>query len=167
LRPPARKDSRFVLGIDPGSIFCGYGVIRENGNGYVYVASGRIAMPKSEPLEVRLRELYRGLKEVIGEFGPQAGVVERIFFAKGVQSALSLGHARGIALLALADVDVPVYEYSALEVKKAVTGYGKAGKEQVQAMVTRILGLTFVPSADGADALALALCHAQRHRMQG
>ncbi len=151
-----------MLGIDPGSIYCGYGIIRKKGANCAYVSSGRISMTKSAPLEVRLRELFEGLNEVIGEFIPRAGVVEKIFFAKSARGALSLGHARGVALLALANASVPLYEYSALEVKKAVTGYGRAEKPQVQSMIKRILGLPFSPSTDGADALALALCHVQR-----
>ncbi len=156
-----KSANNIVLGIDPGSIFCGYGVIEADGAGCRYVASGRLDLPKSKGLEIRLKELYAGLSEVIKEFNPGAGVVEKIFFAKGLQAALSLGHARGIALVSLANQDVPVYEYSALEVKKAVTGYGKAEKSQVQEMIKRILGLSFSPSTDSADALALALCHTQ------
>lgn len=158
---PQKDRGTIVLGIDPGSIFCGYGVVDKNGSECRYISSGRIAMTRSAPLHERLRELFEGLIEVIGEFSPQAGVVERIFFAKGLQAALSLGHARGVALLALANHGVPVFEYSALSVKKAVTGYGKAEKQQVQAMIKRLLSLSFPLSPDGADALALALCHIQ------
>ncbi|MDA8091966.1 MAG: crossover junction endodeoxyribonuclease RuvC [Actinomycetota bacterium] len=153
-----------VLGIDPGSYCCGYGVIslRNSGRDYSYIASGRIMISRTAPLEQRLKELFEGLQEVISGFGPQAGVVEKIFVAKGTRQALSLGHARGVALLALAGNGVPVFEYSALQVKKAVTGYGRAEKPQVQQMVKRMLGLSFTPSPDGADALALAICHTQR-----
>lgn len=154
-----------VLGIDPGSYACGYGVVKQRGNGHYYLASGRITMSRGAPLEERLKELYSGLTEVIKEFSPGAGAVEKIFFAKGVRAALSLGHARGIALLALANEGVPLYEYSALEVKKAITGYGRAEKTQVQYMIKRILGLDFQPSPDGADALALALCHLQQNNL--
>jgi crossover junction endodeoxyribonuclease RuvC len=179
LRPPARKKQSpegpppalilgpsLILGIDPGSFACGYGIIKKRGNEHLYVASGRITIPASSPLPKRLAELYSGLTDVIREFAPQAGAVEKIFFAKGIKAALSLGHARGIALLALANEGLPVYEYSALEVKKAVTGYGRAEKAQVQAMVKRILSLSFDPSPDGADALALALCHLQQIRLE-
>ena len=160
-RPPEREHS-LVLGIDPGSFTCGYGIVRKKGNERLYIASGRISIPKSAPLEERLKEIYAGLTEIITEFSPEAGAVEKIFFAKGIKAALSLGHARGIALLALANHGVPLYEYGALEVKKAVTGYGKAEKMQVQAMIRRLLSLNFEPSTDGADALALALCHLQQ-----
>jgi len=160
------KEPSIILGIDPGSFTCGYGIVRKKGNERLYVASGRISVPKSAPLEKRLKELYAGLTEVIREFSPEAGAVEKIFFAKGIKAALSLGHARGIALLALANGAVPMYEYSALQVKKAVTGYGKAEKMQVQAMIRRLLSLNFEPSTDGADALALALCHLQQIRLK-
>ena len=149
-----------VLGIDPGSIYCGYGLVKKaENNSCLYVSSGRIGMTKSAPLEHRLMELFEGLSALVSEFSPQAGSVEKIFFAKNARAALSLGHARGIALLALANGGIPVHEYSALEVKKAVTGYGRAEKTQVQEMIKRLLGLSFSPSTDGADALALAFCH--------
>jgi crossover junction endodeoxyribonuclease RuvC len=167
LKPPARSSGakKFVLGIDPGSYFCGYGLLEIKGNDIGYAASGRIGLSKKDPLEVRLKELYGGLLEILAEFPPAAGVVEKIFFAKGVRAALSLGHARGVAIMALARAGVPVFEYSALEVKKAVTGYGRAEKAQMQFMVQRILGLGFPLSPDGADALALALCHMQKKRV--
>ncbi len=154
-----------VLGIDPGSICCGYGLVRMKKGECLYVSSGRIRMTAGAPLARRLTELFEGLSEVVREFSPQACAVEKIFFAKSVRSALSLGHARGIALLAGAMSGVPVYEYSPLEIKKAVTGYGRAEKSQVQAMIMRLLGLSFSPSTDGADALALALCHLHRQGM--
>ena len=155
--------AELVLGIDPGSIYCGYGVVRKaRDNSCLYVTSGRIGMTKSASLEYRLMELFEGLSGLVKEFSLQAGAVEKIFFAKNVRAALSLGHARGIALLALANGGIPVYEYSALEVKKAVTGYGRAEKSQVQDMIKRLLGLNFCPSTDGADALALAFCHVNK-----
>lgn len=164
LKPPAKSSGPFVLGIDPGSYFCGYGLLAVTGRDCRYAASGRIGLSKKDPLEVRLKELHAGLVQILEEFPPVAGVVEKIFFAKGPRAALSLGHARGVALMALAGANVPVFEYSALEVKKAITGYGRAEKAQMQAMVKRILGLDFPLSPDGADALALALCHMQRKR---
>ncbi len=169
MKLPGKKDKKedgLILGIDPGSIYCGYGLVRKTKNNEcLYVSSGRIGMTSGAPLARRLAELFEGLSEVVTEFSPQACAVEKIFFAKSVRSALSLGHARGIALLAGAMGGLPVYEYSALEVKKAVTGYGRAGKSQVQEMVKRLLDLSFSPSTDGADALALALCHLQRFNL--
>jgi len=155
----ASKSGPMVLGVDPGSRLCGYGVIDAAGR---YVASGTIKMTADSPLHMRLGELYTGLASVIDEFSPSEASVEKVFFAKSVRAALSLGHARGVALLALEQRGVSVFEYSPLEIKKAVTGYGKAAKSQVQAMVRQILGLDFEPSPDGADALAMAICHRGR-----
>ena len=152
-----------VLGVDPGSRLCGYGVIDASGT---YVASGTIKMTLTRPLHYRLRELYDGLVAVIDKFQPSESAVEKIFFAKSVKAALSLGHARGVVLMALEQKGVMISEYSPLEIKKAVTGYGKAGKEQVQAMVKQVLNLDFQPSPDGADALAMAVCHHSRMEYQ-
>ncbi len=162
-----------ILGIDPGSLFCGYGFIqtdsgrksrrRVTGLGCgdsKYLSSGRIVLPAGKPLYIRLNDLYVSLGEVIAEYRPDEIAVERIFFAKGIKAALSLGHARGVVLLAASMSGLPLYEYSALEVKKAVVGYGRAEKSQVQKMVTEILGINRSLSPDSADALALALCHA-------
>lgn len=160
MRNPGRKNSR-IIGIDPGSIFCGYGVIEQrNPNTAVYVASGRIAMNKYDPLHNRLCSLYNDLTEIIREYRPDEAVIEKIFYAKGVKAALNLGHARGIALLTASLENLGIFEYSALEVKKSVVGYGKADKNQVSIMVSRILSITRPLSEDSADALALALCHA-------
>jgi crossover junction endodeoxyribonuclease RuvC len=109
---------------------------------------------------MRLRELFTTLTDVIAEYGPDEIVIEKMFFAKGIKAALSLGHTRGVVLIAAALTDRSIYEYSALEVKKAVVGYGKADKNQVQKMVKAILAIGHPLSPDSADALALALCHA-------
>ena len=160
MKPPEKsRDARRILGIDPGTILCGYGVIASTGKDAIYVASGRISPPASRPLHYRLRSIYESLSDVIAEFRPDDIVVEKIFFAKGAKSALHLGHARGIALLAAARNDVTLHEFSALEVKKAVVGYGRAEKRQVQEMVKMILGIDGPLSTDSADALALALCY--------
>lgn len=161
MKSPARKSKAAarILGIDPGTILCGYGVITAMGNDAVHVASGKISPPASRPLHHRLKYIYESLSEVIAEHRPDDIVVEKIFFAKGAKSALSLGHARGIALLAAARYDVPLHEFSALEVKKAVVGYGRAEKRQVQEMVKMILNIRGPLSPDSADALALALCY--------
>lgn len=171
LKRQGRDRPRVTLGIDPGSIVCGYGVIRTElgqkqrgscapGSGFCrYVASGRIMLSSNQPLDVRLKELYDSLAHIIKEYAPDEVAVEKVFFAKSVKSALTLGHARGVALLAAASSGLPVYEYSALEVKKAVVGYGRAEKSQVLHMVSKILNLRNSLSKDSADALALALCH--------
>ncbi|HMK55833.1 MAG TPA: crossover junction endodeoxyribonuclease RuvC [Dissulfurispiraceae bacterium] len=163
-----------ILGIDPGSLNCGYGLIsaqeirkKEAGvsgsrclKGCSYIKSGRIVMPESKPLHERLRDLYNSLGEVIAETEPDEIVIERMFFAKGIRAALSLGHTRGVILLASSLSGLPIFEYTPLEVKQAVVGYGRADKSQVQYMVREILGIRHQLSSDGADALALALCHA-------
>lgn len=165
-----------ILGIDPGSIICGYGLIEtvnsqqsrvksQKTADCIYIASGRIALSPESPLHLRLKELYDALISIIREYNPHEMVIESIFFAKGVKAALNLGQVRGIALLCAASEGLNIYEYSALEVKKAITGYGRAEKRQVREMVMRILNLnSYQPSAislteDSADALALALCH--------
>lgn len=156
---PRGKNSERILGIDPGSRCCGYGVIGADGS---YVASGMIVLNAKSPLASRMTELHEGLVSVIDEFQPAEAAVEKVFFARGAKAALSLGHARGVALLAVASRGIRVHEYSALEVKKAVTGYGRAEKDQVQEMVKKVLSLTRRLSPDSADALALALCHLNR-----
>jgi crossover junction endodeoxyribonuclease RuvC len=166
-----------ILGIDPGSLNCGYGLISAQAvkssacqiggrclKGFTYLSSGRIVMPQSRPLNERLKDLFDSLSGVIEECRPDEIVIERMFFAKGVKAALSLGHTRGVILLASTLSGLPIFEYSPLEVKQAVVGYGRADKKQVQCMVKEILKVRHELSADGADALAIALCHAN---MQG
>jgi crossover junction endodeoxyribonuclease RuvC len=172
-----------IIGIDPGSIFCGYGLIqtanksqkmrdkhkvyrkeigRSQNTDFVYITSGRIALSAKVPLYQRLKTLHDALLDIMKKYKPNVMVIERMFFAKSVRAAISLGQARGIALLAAALEGVNIYEYSALEVKKAVTGYGGADKKQVQDMVMRILNIKsqiISLTEDSADALALALCH--------
>ncbi|HBR22638.1 MAG TPA: crossover junction endodeoxyribonuclease RuvC [Nitrospiraceae bacterium] len=173
LRRQEKDRSRIILGIDPGSIVCGYGIIKtvqspesiprhigiNSNTDTVYIASGRIMLPSKHLLNVRLRELYSNLADIIREYSPHEVAVEKVFFAKSIKAALVLGQARGAALVAAASSGLPVYEYSALEVKKAIVGYGRAEKHQVQSMVSKILNLKTKLSADSADALALALCH--------
>jgi crossover junction endodeoxyribonuclease RuvC len=150
---------KIVIGIDPGSILCGYGIIRKELGSTIYITAGQIAMPKKLPLSVRLKYLYEGLSEIFHTYQPDEAVIEKIFFAKGIKSALHLGHARGVAMLTASMQDIPVIEYSALEIKQSVTGYGHADKNQVQHMVKAILGINLTLSFDSSDALAMALCH--------
>jgi crossover junction endodeoxyribonuclease RuvC len=150
------------MGIDPGSLSCGYGIVTGGQRGdFAYIASGTISMSERKPLHIRLRELYDGLSSIIMKYRPTDAAVEKIFFAKSIRAALSLGYARGIALLALAEGGINLHEYSALEVKKAVTGYGRAEKRQVGEMVKAIIGNPTIRllSSDESDALALAICH--------
>jgi crossover junction endodeoxyribonuclease RuvC len=171
-----------VIGIDPGSYVCGYGIIepalkssaqhasgnrfRNPSDSYSYIASGRIMLSPRTPLHLRLKEIHDGLVGIIDQYHPHVAVVERIFFAKGVKSALNLGHARGISLFAVTSQGLPVYEYSATEVKRAVVGYGRAEKLQVQKMVRIILNIEAALSPDSADALALSICHINTLRFQ-
>lgn len=151
-----------VIGIDPGSRICGYGIIETcnaRGGSYSYIASGRIELTAGEPLHVRLREIYESLSEVIRQYRPEEAAIEMIFFAKSVKSALNLGHARGIALLAASASGISIHEYSASEVKKAVVGYGRADKGQILRMVRTILNIKSPLSPDSADALAVSICH--------
>ncbi|WP_333655083.1 crossover junction endodeoxyribonuclease RuvC [Dissulfurispira sp.] len=155
-----------ILGIDPGSINCGYGLIRYPKTPKLqYISSGRIVLPASKSLHARLKELYISLADVIAEYKPDEIVIEKIFFAKGTKTALSLGHTRGVVLLAASLTGLSIYEYSALEVKKAVVGYGRADKNQVQKMVREILNIKHSLSPDSADALALAICHANSKQL--
>jgi crossover junction endodeoxyribonuclease RuvC len=171
LRRQEKNKSRIILGIDPGSIVCGYGIIKSADSRQsqaadtAYVASGRIMLPSKQPLDVRLKELYSNLTDIIREYSPNEVSIEKVFFAKSIKAALVLGQARGAALVAAASSGLPVYEYSALEVKKAVVGYGRAEKHQVQSMVSKILNQKTKLSADSADALALALCHLNTMRI--
>jgi crossover junction endodeoxyribonuclease RuvC len=156
------KNNPLILGIDPGSHSCGYGIIKANGNDLKYITSGKIVLSSRSPLHIRLKELHDTLTAIIRQYKPAEAVVEKIFFSKSARSALSLGHARGVALVVAAAEGLPVHEYTAVEVKKAVTGYGRAEKRQVQEMLRSILSINGCLSPDGADALALALCHINR-----
>ena len=152
-----------MLGIDPGSRKCGFGVLGPDGG---YLASGTIVLKAGDPLHLRLNELYNELVDVIDEYRPAVAAVERVFFAKSAKSALTLGQARGVAILAASIRGLDVMEYSATEVKKAVTGYGRAEKGQVQDMVRQMLGIDHALSPDGADAIAIAMCHVSTIRLE-
>ncbi|RCU49444.1 MULTISPECIES: crossover junction endodeoxyribonuclease RuvC [Corallincola] len=147
-----------ILGIDPGSRITGYGVIKQLGAKFSYLGSGCIRITAPE-LPERLRIIHDGVSELIQQFQPDEFAIERVFMARNADSALKLGQARGAAIVAAACRDIPVYEYSAREVKQAVVGTGGADKTQVQHMVKQILSLPATPQADAADALAIALCH--------
>lgn len=150
----------FVLGIDPGLSRCGYGCAARAAGGYKAVAAGVLTTDPSDPLPRRLAQLRQDLGELIGELRPQVVAIERIFFRSNARTAMSVGQASGVALLTAVEHGCQVAEYTAAEVKLAVTGYGNASKEQVQEMVARLAGLAVVPRpADAADALALAICH--------
>ena len=150
----------FALGIDPGVSRCGYGLVGRDASGYRAVVAGVITTPPTDPLPERLASLAAELGQLIGEHRPEVVVVERVFFQTNVRTAMSVGQASGLALAAAATAGCQVVQYTANEVKQSVTGYGAAGKEQVQRMVQTLLALPELPRPpDVADALALALCH--------
>ncbi|MFB3825333.1 MAG: crossover junction endodeoxyribonuclease RuvC [Bryobacteraceae bacterium] len=156
-----------VLGIDCGAGRTGFGVIESDGRDHRLIASGVIRTRTSLPFERRLLEISRVLREVIVQHAPAAAAVEEVFHARNAQSALKLAHVRGIALLACAEAGLEMGEYSPLEVKTSVVGYGRAEKSQVQIMVRSLLRLeTAIESEDASDALAVAICHATRRGAQ-
>ncbi len=150
-----------VLGIDPGSRYTGYGVVRKSGGDIIYVASGRINAAKAGDLSERLPLIFSGIQEIITEFEPAQSAVESIFFAKNAMSSLKLGHARGVSLLALQLAEIPLSEYPPATVKQAVAGHGRATKDEVLGMVKMVLSLEGDLAEDAADALAVAICHCQ------
>jgi len=155
-----------VLGVDPGTAITGYGLVREEEGGLTLVDYGVITTPAGQPLPERLQTIYSGLADVAGKHQPQQAAVEELFFSRNVRTALSVGHARGVALLALVDAGLAIYEYKPLEIKQAITGYGGADKQQVQEMVRLLLNLDHVPQPDdAADAVAVAVCHIHSARM--
>jgi crossover junction endodeoxyribonuclease RuvC len=150
-----------VLGIDCGTERTGYGVIDSDGRTHHLVAAGCIRSSAKDALELRLLNIAAGLRGLFAEFRPDYAAVEEVFFAVNARSALKLSHVRGVALLIVAEASLVVAEYSPLEVKKSVVGYGRAEKSQVQQMVASILRLSApIASEDASDALAIAICHA-------
>jgi len=149
-----------VLGIDPGSRITGYGIIDKVGNRLIHVDNGAIFTDSHRDFPMRLQRIYRGLTEIIEQYRPEAVAVENIFFSTNVQSALKLGQARGAAIVAGVNAGLPVFEYTALQVKQAVVGHGRADKQQVQKMLKVLLNLPEVAQEDASDALAVAVCHA-------
>jgi len=148
-----------VLGIDPGNHITGYGVVEKRKSGIEHIVHGEIKVAKGTALSSRLVKIYDDLLEVIDRSAPDVMVVEDIFYGKNVKSLIRQGEARGITILAGSHRRIPIYEYTPLEVKKAVVGYGRAEKNQIQNMVRAILHLSELPPADAADALAIAICH--------
>ncbi len=148
-----------ILGIDPGSRITGYGVIRQVGSRNEFVACGCLKVGEEDMTE-RLTAIYKGLREVIATHLPLECAIEKVFLGKSADSALKLGQARGVAIVAAANSGLSISEYSARQVKLAVVGKGAAEKHQVQHMVKLLLKLDEIPQADAADALAIALCHA-------
>ncbi len=149
-----------IVGIDPGSERTGYAIIDSDGSRHRALRYGVIAAGRRVPFPKRLEKIYSELTSILRRSRAEVMAIEEVFYALNVQSALKLGHARGIALLVAARLDIPVAEYSPLEIKNSIVGYGRAGKHQVLAMVRVLLGLPSGPlAADAADALAVAICH--------
>lgn len=150
-----------VLGIDCGTERTGYGVIDSDGGRHSMVVAGCIGTSAKDTLSRRLLQIASGLREVIGQFGPEHGAVEQVFHAVNTRTALKLAHVRGVALLVLEEAGIPLGEYSPLEIKTSVVGYGRAEKRQVQLMVRSLLKLdAIIESEDASDAVAVAICHA-------
>ncbi|MDO5344054.1 MAG: crossover junction endodeoxyribonuclease RuvC [Candidatus Saccharibacteria bacterium] len=155
-----------IIGIDPGTGILGFGVIDVVKGGYKLVTAGVVRTPAHTPLEERLEEIFDSLTEIIAETKPQVMSIEKLFFARNVTTAMSVSHARGVAMLAGQKARLQLAEYTPLQIKQTLTGYGKADKKQVQEMVRLNLGLSEVPKPDDcADALAAAITHAAMNRV--
>ncbi len=156
-----------ILGIDPGTAIMGWGIIDADGSDLQLVAYGALTTPAKTALPQRLEMLYNALAHVVAEHKPTTAAVEELFFSKNVTTALAVGHARGIALLVLAQAGLSIAEYKPMAVKQAVVGYGRADKQQMQHLVQMTLGLDAIPQPDdAADALAVAMCHAYTAPLQ-
>ncbi|HZQ06671.1 MAG TPA: crossover junction endodeoxyribonuclease RuvC [Anaerolineae bacterium] len=151
-----------ALGIDPGTALCGYGLVRANGDDMELIECGAISTQAKTPLAARLLKIHKELTALIRKHKPDYGAVEKLFFSRNTTTALAVGHARGVALLALAQANVSIAEYTPNEIKQAISGYGGADKYQMQQMVRMLLHLDDVPKPDdAADAVAIAICHLQ------
>ncbi len=148
-----------VLGIDPGTKITGFGLIDIITSSLTHVANGSIRTDPKTSFPLKLQQIYLGVSEIIQNYRPDAVAIEDIFYAKNARSALKLGHSRGVAVLAAVNSGLSLFSYSPLEVKKAVVGFGKAQKEQVQSMVQILLRLPSLADIDASDALAVAICH--------
>lgn len=150
-----------ILGIDPGTAITGFGVIDTKGNQFSFVDAGVIRTHKDEAMPDRLSTIYDELHEIIKEFKPDVMSLELLYFARNVTTAMTVGQARGVVTLCAAQAGIPIYEYTPMQVKQAVTGYGKADKKQIQEMVKTLLKLDQIPKPDdAADGLAIAITHA-------
>lgn len=156
-----------VLGIDPGLATTGYGVVENNNQNFQGLDYGIISTPSDQTLEQRIFSIYNNVIILVNRFSPEMVAVEKLFFCKNISTAVQVGEARGAIFTAAAEKQLPIFEYTPLQVKQAVAGYGRAEKRQVQHMVAIILKLPQIPSPDdAADALAVALCHLQSYKWQ-
>ncbi|NLL19127.1 MAG: crossover junction endodeoxyribonuclease RuvC [Clostridia bacterium] len=156
-----------ILGIDPGTAIVGYGLIDTKGSQYKVVDYGCIRTSAEDSIPERLLQIFRRMQQLIDEYQPECLVVEELFFNKNANTAMAVGQARGVIVLSGIDKGLPVFEYTPLQVKQAIVGYGRAEKRQVQEMVKLLLNLEKRPSPDDvADALAIAICHAHSHKLK-
>lgn len=156
-----------ILGIDPGLATMGWGVIESDGNRHRMIQYGTLGTPAGEAMPVRLRSLFSGVQQLLSTYTPDDIAFEELFFARNVTTALSVGAARGVALVAAAQYTESLYEYTPMQIKQAVVGYGKAEKRQVQIMVKTLLSLSELPRPDdAADGLAVAITHAHSARQR-
>lgn len=156
-----------ILGVDPGIALVGFGIVEAGARDLRAGSYGHISTESGMPIPDRLKILYDDISTVIGEYRPDVVAVEELFFNKNAKTAIIASHARGVIILAAVNSGLPVFEYTPLQVKQAVVGYGRASKQQVQAMVARLLQLKEVPKPDDtADALAVAICHANSMEME-
>ena len=153
-----------VIGVDPGSRACGYGIVDSNNGSLKYVTSGTIILKSTLPLPERLKIIYSNLVEKIEEYTPDYMSIEEMFFAKNAKSAIKLGQARGVALLAAANAGLEIHEYAPTKVKLALTGSGRAKKFELQKMLSYVLGIDDIEQTDASDAIAIALCHINLYR---
>lgn len=152
-----------TIGVDPGSRFTGYGIVEGDGYRLKYLHHGTIRLPAGRSLPERLKIIFEELNGAISEYRPDHMAVEEVFFAKNVKSALSLGQARGVAILAGISAGLSIHEYSALRIKQSVAGYGRAGKEQVAGMIQHLFRIEGPIDLNASDALAIAVCHISTH----
>jgi len=157
-----------ALGIDPGTAITGYGIVKDAPDGRLFeICHGVIRTDSKSPFPLRLKRIHDGIASLIKQHKPEVVAVEQLFFGKNAKTALSVGHARGVVILTGVLADLELFEYTPIQVKEAVVGYGRAEKMQVQQMVKMLLGLTEIPKPDdAADALAVAICHLHSYRMR-
>lgn len=149
-----------IMGIDPGIAILGYGVLKLNSNKFELIDSGALTTSSELSMPKRLTYIFENLNHLLKLYNPDAFAVEELFFNKNIKTALTVGHARGVTLLAASNLNIPIFEYTPLQVKQAIVGYGRADKKQMQQMVKLLLNLKETPKPDDvADALAVAICH--------
>jgi crossover junction endodeoxyribonuclease RuvC len=155
-----------VLGIDPGSRITGYGLVEQSGSKLVHLDNGAIFTDKATDFPGRLKLVFEGVSRVINEFRPELMAIEDVYVSTNVSSALKLGQARGVAIAAAVNAGLPVFEYTASQIKQAVVGHGRAGKDQVQRMIKALLSLPEIAQVDASDALAVAVCHINSYALR-